>query len=84
MNFHTCNSCLCAQKDQRDALDQALLVASDLLLVALSHDHAVTFRPGTDSYDLKVEIEPVREEDTIDRGPRDVSIDLNAMARSIR
>ena len=61
---HECNSCRCAARDQRAALEPLL---SDLQHVALVHGHAATLRPDLDSNTIAVEIHPERAQDSDDR-----------------
>jgi hypothetical protein len=49
---HECNSCRCAARDQRAALEPIL---SDLQHMALAHGHVATLRPDLDSYDVAIE-----------------------------
>jgi hypothetical protein len=49
---HDCNSCRCAARDQRAALEPLL---SDLQHT-LVHGHAATLRPDVDSYDVAIAI----------------------------
>jgi hypothetical protein len=50
---HDCNSCRCAARDQRAALEPIL---SDLQHLALAHGHAATLRPDLDNYDVAIAI----------------------------
>ena len=50
---HRCNSCRCAARDQRAALEPLL---SDLQHTVLAHGHRVTLTSDLDSYDIVIAI----------------------------